>query len=157
MFHERDTDHWTRDCPIFTKSKKKMAQTHNQPSTTTTVKDVNHTFVLPSAFQPLPRVPIQLPQTSFIVLLAIQLHTPADNHLPYDTSTNNVSRHKLSNHPTKDRPEQPTSTAQSRILPTCHQFPSLWNQTHHHRRFQLEFSKQEAEARVLSLGQLCRS
>jgi hypothetical protein len=29
MFHERDTDHQTRDCPIFLDSKKKMTQNHN--------------------------------------------------------------------------------------------------------------------------------
>jgi hypothetical protein len=43
MFHKRDTDHRTRDCPIFLESKKKMTQNHNQPSTTTTAKEVNHT------------------------------------------------------------------------------------------------------------------
>jgi hypothetical protein len=43
MFHERDTDHQTRGCPIFLQSKKKMTQKHNQPSTTATIKEVNHT------------------------------------------------------------------------------------------------------------------
>jgi hypothetical protein len=43
MFHERDIDHWTRDCPIFLESKKKMTQKHNQPSTTAIVKEVSHT------------------------------------------------------------------------------------------------------------------
>jgi hypothetical protein len=43
MFHERDTDHRMRDCPIFLKSKKKMIQKHNQPSTPSTAKEVNHT------------------------------------------------------------------------------------------------------------------
>jgi hypothetical protein len=43
MLHERDTGHQTRDCPIFLESKKKMAQRHSQPSTTTTTKEVNHT------------------------------------------------------------------------------------------------------------------
>jgi hypothetical protein len=51
MFHERDTDHWTRGCPIFLESKKKMTQKHNQPSTTATVKEVNHT----SHWQQLPQ------------------------------------------------------------------------------------------------------
>jgi hypothetical protein len=43
MFHERDTDHRTSDCPIFLESKKKMTQKHNQPLTTATVKEVNYT------------------------------------------------------------------------------------------------------------------
>jgi hypothetical protein len=43
MFHEKDTDHRTRDYPIFLESKKKMTQKHNQPSTTPTTKEVNHT------------------------------------------------------------------------------------------------------------------
>jgi hypothetical protein len=43
MFHEKDTDHRTRDCPIFLESKKKMAQKPNQPSASTAVKEVNHT------------------------------------------------------------------------------------------------------------------
>jgi hypothetical protein len=42
MFHERDTNHRTRDCPIFLESKK-MTQKHSQPLTTTTAKEVNHT------------------------------------------------------------------------------------------------------------------
>jgi hypothetical protein len=29
MFHERDTDHRIRDCPIFLESKNKMTQKHN--------------------------------------------------------------------------------------------------------------------------------
>jgi hypothetical protein len=43
MFHERDTDHWTRDCPIFLESKKKMNRRHSQPSIASTAKEVNHT------------------------------------------------------------------------------------------------------------------
>jgi hypothetical protein len=43
MFHEKDTDHRTRDCPIFLKSKKKMAQKQNQPSASSSAKEVNHT------------------------------------------------------------------------------------------------------------------
>jgi hypothetical protein len=43
MFHEKDTDHQTRDCPIFLESKKKMTQKHSQPSANTTTKEVNHT------------------------------------------------------------------------------------------------------------------
>jgi hypothetical protein len=43
MFHKRNTDHRTRDCPIFLESKKKMTQKHNQPSTIAIVKEVNHT------------------------------------------------------------------------------------------------------------------
>jgi hypothetical protein len=43
MFHEKDTDHRTRDCPIFLESKKKMAQKQNQPSASSSAKEVNHT------------------------------------------------------------------------------------------------------------------
>jgi hypothetical protein len=43
MFHERDTAHRTRDFPIFLKSKKKMTQKQNQPSASSTAKEVNHT------------------------------------------------------------------------------------------------------------------
>jgi hypothetical protein len=43
MFHEKDTDHRTRDCPIFLESKKKMAQKPTQPSASNTMKEVNHT------------------------------------------------------------------------------------------------------------------
>jgi hypothetical protein len=43
MFHEKDTDHRTRDCPIFLESKKKMTQKHSQPSSNTTAKEVDHT------------------------------------------------------------------------------------------------------------------
>jgi hypothetical protein len=43
LLHKRDNDHRTRDCPIFQDSKKKMTQKHNQPSTTTSAKEVNHT------------------------------------------------------------------------------------------------------------------
>jgi hypothetical protein len=42
MFHERDTDHQTRDCPIFLESKKKMIQKHNQQPNPSTAKEVNH-------------------------------------------------------------------------------------------------------------------
>jgi hypothetical protein len=43
MFHERDTDHRMRDCPIFLESKKKMTQKHSQSLTSSTTKEVNHT------------------------------------------------------------------------------------------------------------------
>jgi hypothetical protein len=38
----KETDHQTRDCPIFLESKK-MAQKHNQPLNRSTAKEVNHT------------------------------------------------------------------------------------------------------------------
>jgi hypothetical protein len=43
MFHKKDTDHQTRDCPLFLESKKKMAQKQNQPSASCIVKEVNQT------------------------------------------------------------------------------------------------------------------
>jgi hypothetical protein len=43
MFHGRDTDHWTRDCPIFLESKKKMTQKQKQHLNPSTAKEVNHT------------------------------------------------------------------------------------------------------------------
>jgi hypothetical protein len=43
MFHEKDTDHQTTDCPIFLESKKKMSQKQNQPSKSSIAKEVNHT------------------------------------------------------------------------------------------------------------------
>jgi hypothetical protein len=39
----RDTDYWTRDCPIFLQTKKEMTQKHNQPPNPSTTKEVNHT------------------------------------------------------------------------------------------------------------------
>jgi hypothetical protein len=42
MFHEKDTDHQTRDHPIFLESKKKVTYKHSQPSANTTAKEVNH-------------------------------------------------------------------------------------------------------------------
>jgi hypothetical protein len=43
MFNEKDTDHRTRDCPIFLESKKKMSQKPTQALVQTTAKEVNHT------------------------------------------------------------------------------------------------------------------
>jgi hypothetical protein len=43
MYHERDTDHWTRDYPVFLESKKKMTQKKNQSSNPPLAKEVNHT------------------------------------------------------------------------------------------------------------------
>jgi hypothetical protein len=43
MVHERDTDHDTRDCPVFLESMKKMTQKYNQPPNPSTTKEVNHT------------------------------------------------------------------------------------------------------------------
>jgi hypothetical protein len=42
MFHEKDIDHQTRDCPIFLESKK-ISQKQNQPSASSIAKEVNHT------------------------------------------------------------------------------------------------------------------
>jgi hypothetical protein len=44
MFHERDTDHKTRDCPIFLESKRKMTQKQSQMQSQPSVKEVNHTY-----------------------------------------------------------------------------------------------------------------
>jgi hypothetical protein len=116
-------------------------------------------------FQLPPRIPIQLPQIPFVILPAIQLHpaykpsphTPTNNHLPSATIANNVPHCKLSNNPTQSRAKHPisTSTTKPRVFPTSHQFPNLRNYTHHHRRFQPEFRKQEAKARALSPSQSC--
>jgi hypothetical protein len=43
MFHEKDTVHRTRYYPIFLESKMKMAQKQNQPSASSTAKEVHHT------------------------------------------------------------------------------------------------------------------
>jgi hypothetical protein len=43
MFHERDTDHQTMDCPIFLESKKKMTQKQNQQPNPSKIKEINHT------------------------------------------------------------------------------------------------------------------
>jgi hypothetical protein len=42
MYHKRDTNQRTRDCPIFLESKKKMIQKQSQPSNPSSVKEVNH-------------------------------------------------------------------------------------------------------------------
>jgi hypothetical protein len=43
LYHERDMDHRTRNCPIFLESKKKMTQKQNQPLNPPPAKEVNHT------------------------------------------------------------------------------------------------------------------
>jgi hypothetical protein len=144
MFHERDTDHQTRNCPIFLESKKKMTQRYSQPSTIITAKEVNHTSHWhqpsqssssnkPSHQNFSSRIPIKLSKITFAILPAIQLHptykpspyTPFNNHLPFGTHANNISYSKLSNNPTKNR--------------ASHQLPNLRNHTHHHRRLQPKF------------------
>jgi hypothetical protein len=43
MFHERDTDHHMRDCPIFLESRMKMTQKQNQQPNLSMAKEVNTT------------------------------------------------------------------------------------------------------------------
>jgi hypothetical protein len=43
MYHERDTNHRTRDCPIFLESMKRMTQKQSQPHNPPSAKGVNHT------------------------------------------------------------------------------------------------------------------
>jgi hypothetical protein len=43
MFHERETDNQTSDCPIFLESKKKMSQKQNERPNPSTTKEINHT------------------------------------------------------------------------------------------------------------------
>jgi hypothetical protein len=176
MFHERDTDHRTRDRPIFLESKKKMTQKHNQPSTTATVKEVNHTshwqqpsqssssnqpsyqhFNLHPEYQSNYHIhPSQYYQSYNYTPHTRQVHTPQLT-ITYPLEPLQITYLGASSQTTQQKTvEQPTSTststAQSRILPTSHQFLSHRNYTHYHWRFQLEFREQEAKVRVRSLG-----
>jgi hypothetical protein len=51
MFHERDTYHRMRDCPIFLGSKKKMTKKQNQHPNPSIAKEVNHTSHWPQPSQ----------------------------------------------------------------------------------------------------------
>jgi hypothetical protein len=44
MFHGRETNHRTKDCPVFLESKRKMDQGSIHPSPQTTPREVNHTM-----------------------------------------------------------------------------------------------------------------
>jgi hypothetical protein len=113
MFHEKDTNHRTRDYPIFLKSKKKMAQKQNQPSASSTAKEVNHTshwhqplqsssLNQPSHhnFSPHPeyqpnhhRYPSQYYQSYNYVIHKPNPYTTTNNHLSSNTFAINAPNH----------------------------------------------------------------
>jgi hypothetical protein len=146
MFHERDTDHQTRDWPIFLESKKKMTQKHNQPSTTAIVKEVNHTshWKQPSqsssSNQPLyqhfnlrpeyqsnyHRHPSQYYQPYNYTLHTSQVHTPkltityplAPLQITYPTACSQTTQPKTEpNNPSSPPPHNQESSQQANNFP----------------------------------------
>jgi len=47
MYHEKETDHNTKDCPIFREAKKNMGQASIQASSNPSDKQINHTIAWP--------------------------------------------------------------------------------------------------------------
>jgi hypothetical protein len=123
---------WTigRDCPIFLESKKKMTQKQNQPSASSTVKEVNHTshWHQPSYqnFNPCPeyqpnyhRYPSQYYQAYNYTPHTSQIHTSqptttypsAPLQITYPTASSQTSQTKTepNNPPSSPPNKQPVS------------------------------------------------
>jgi hypothetical protein len=95
------------------------------------------------------RVPIKLPQTTFIILpiIPLRLHnkpnpsSPVIYNLPSANATNNISYVEHTKPSTKDQAKHiatPTNTAPETFA-RKQQFPNLQNHPHNYRRLQLDF------------------
>jgi hypothetical protein len=140
MFHERDTNHRRRDCPVFLESKKKMTQKHNQPLASSTAKEDNHTShwhqPLYQNFSPRPeyqpnyhRYPLQYyhpynytPHTSQIHISQPTItYPPTPLQITYSTASSQTSQPKMEpNNPPPPPPPPPNqdSSQQATSFPT---------------------------------------
>jgi hypothetical protein len=157
----------TKTKPAFSVNCCERGQSHISLESTFAIIILQPTFV--PKLQPSPRIPAQLPQISFAILLAIQLHvtnkpnpyTTTNNHLSSRTPANNISHRKFTNMPTKSRAKQSTSTSTSttkpRIFPAGNKLSNLRNYPYHYRRFKPNLREQKTKARTLSPSQSCSS
>jgi hypothetical protein len=142
VYHERDTDHRTRNCQIVLESKQKMTQKQNQSSNPRPAKEVNHTMhwqqpssssssYYPSYHHSNPRqenLPTYISPTVSVILPNISLcfhhkpnpPNPTIYNLPSATATNNTphAKHTEPNTLSPLSAQQPEPSHQSNNFPT---------------------------------------
>jgi hypothetical protein len=176
MYHNNETNHRTKDCPIYLDTKRKMDQEFTQPSPQLPSREVNHTMQwAPHNQQHSPSDPLNYPtqacQNSQTQPLAYyqSYHYVSTNHPQHSPIP------QLAYHPTVPQITYPThvtpTPTKSKLKPIHphfhlrHKFKNLRNNL---RTFppmvpysqspevQTQTSNQKAKPRLLSLSQPCR-